>query len=61
MVDRSPDDDDNQAYDKDGYTLSIVEDNLNNKVPSSVVFDPVNHSSLDHWNKLEMARKKLRS
>lgn len=59
MVDRYSDDDDNQAYEKVGYTFPAVEDNVSSTVPSSVVIDPTKKNSLDFQSELELARKEI--
>jgi len=59
MVDRYSDDDDNQAYEKVGYTVPAVEDNVSSTVPSSVVIDPTKKNSLDFQSELELARKEI--
>eukprot|EP00571_Detonula_confervacea_P011314 CAMPEP_0172298934 /NCGR_PEP_ID=MMETSP1058-20130122/1355_1 /TAXON_ID=83371 /ORGANISM="Detonula confervacea, Strain CCMP 353" /LENGTH=542 /DNA_ID=CAMNT_0013008229 /DNA_START=109 /DNA_END=1737 /DNA_ORIENTATION=- len=59
MVDRySDDDDDNQAYEKVGYTFPAIEDNVSSSVPTTVVFDPTK-KKLDSQSELELARQEI--
>mmetsp|Transcript_21932 Transcript_21932/g.37634 ORF Transcript_21932/g.37634 Transcript_21932/m.37634 type:complete len:545 (-) Transcript_21932:209-1843(-) len=60
MVDRYSDDEDNQAYEKVGYTFpSAVEATVSSTIPSSVMIDPAKKSSLDVQSELELARKEI--
>lgn len=62
MVDRYSGDDDNQAYEKVGYTFPVaIEDNntTSSPVPVSVEFDRSKRNSLDLQSELEVAQKEI--
>ena len=58
MLDRYSDDDDNQAFEKVGYTFPMVEERTTS-VPTSVEFNPTQKTSLDLQSELELARKEI--
>jgi len=60
MVDRYSDDEDDQPYERVGYTFPTSEGDMRrSKVPSSVVVDSAKRNSLGYLNELEVAQKEI--
>mmetsp|Transcript_13578 Transcript_13578/g.29357 ORF Transcript_13578/g.29357 Transcript_13578/m.29357 type:complete len:543 (+) Transcript_13578:227-1855(+) len=59
VVDRYSDDEDDQPYERVGYTFTSEDEVRRNKVPSSVVVDSAKRNSLDYLNELELAQKEI--
>ncbi|KAL7539056.1 hypothetical protein ACHAXR_008996 [Thalassiosira sp. AJA248-18] len=59
MVGRYSDDDDDQAYEKVGYTFPALEGGVNSTVPSSVEINPTSKSSLNLRSELELAQNEI--